>query len=501
MKRSIISTVYGFIALVAMTASCTSFLAEEPKTFVSPQDYYNTEADMQAVVNGCYSGLNTVFDGLVGFSMSAHVLFEGLTGNYDRLGAGGGNLKSMGFELPYDTTSEGINENLWKGYYFSIENCNATIQALEAKNSDNCSVPQDTINKLLAEVYFLRAYYYYRLATIFGPVPYKTTSTTGVNDSALAPDSEEVILSGVVKDLESAEKLFGDMAMTRTDGHISLGATKSLLAKVYLTMAGYPVQKTECYKLAYDKAKEVVDSKAYSLFDDYAKLHDEAYENSGEIIFAIQREAEHASSNMTCYTAPVEPSVCANSTNGGAFVPTASFYASYDDADARKTAFFFTEYAGQAFARPYVFKYFNAASKCIDEGKDGLDYIVIRYADILLVLAEAACAGGSTSDAAALAAYQQVHGRAFAGSAAPSSLSQDDVLKERIFELSSENQTWFDMTRTRRAWNASEKKMVNMIGYSPDGHATINGYAFQESDVYIKYPAREERYNPNLKRP
>ena len=500
MKRSIISATSCFIALVAMTASCTKFLTEEPKTFVSPQDYYNTEADMQAVTDGCYEGLTCVFSGLVGFSMSGHVLFEGLTGNYDRLGAGGSNLKVMGFELPYDTTSEGINENLWKGYYFSIENCNATIEALEAKNSDNCEVPQATINGFLGEVYFLRAYYYYRLATIFGPVPYKTEKTTGVNDSAISPDSEETVLNGVVSDLLKAETLMEGQSMARSDGHVSLGAVKSLLAKVYLTMAGYPVQDSSCYQKAYAKAKEVVESGAFTLFDDYAKLHDIAAENSGEIIFSIQRDADYASSNMTCFTAPIEPSVCANSTNGGAFVPTAAFYASYDDADARKDAFFFSEYAGAKFDRPYVFKYFNAASKCIDDGKDGLDYIVIRYADVLLVLAEAACAGNSTTDAAAIAAYQQVHSRAFSGSAAPSSLTADDVLKERIFELSSENQTWFDMTRTRRAWNASEKKMVNMIGYSPDGHATINGHAFTESDVYLTYPEREVRYNPNLKR-
>lgn len=484
-----------------MSVSCTKFLTEEPKTFVSPQDYYNTEAEMQAVVNGCYGGLNCVFDGLVGFSMSAHVMFEGLTGNYDRLGAGGSNLKAMGFELPYDNSSEGINENLWKGYYFSIENCNSTIEALEAKNADNCDVPQAKINAFLGEVYFLRAYYYFRLATIFGPVPYKIGKTTGVSDTALAPESVATILSGCEEDLVKAETLMAGQGMTRSDGHISLGAVKSLLAKLYLTMAGYPVKDSGCYQKAYAKAKEVISSGAYYLFDDYAKLHDQAYENSGEIIFAIQREAEHAGSNLTWFTAPIEPSVCANSTNGGAFVPTAAFYASYDDADARKAAFFFTEYAGMPFARPYVFKYFNADSKCVSDGKDGLDYTVIRYADILLVLAEAACAGGTTSDAAAIDAYQQVHQRAFGTTIAPSTLSADDVLKERIFELSSENQTWFDMTRTHRAWNANEKKMVDMIGYSPDGHATVNGHAFTEADVYIKYPSREERYNPNLVRP
>jgi len=501
MKRSI-SIFFCSIALVAMVAtSCTKFLTEKPLTFVSPQSYYNTEAEMKSVVSGCYSGLSSVFSGLVGFSMSAHVMFEGLTGNYDRLGAGGSGLKVMGFELPYDTSSEGINENLWKGYYFSVENCNSTIYQLEAKLKDGSSqVSDEQIKYFLAEVYTLRAYYYYRLVTIFGPVPYKTERTSGVNNAQIPLDTEETIFNGIVSDLQTAESYMDGQPMTRTDGHISLGAIKSILAKVYLTMAGYPLKKTENYALAYKKANEVIASGAYSLFDDYSKLRNQAYENTGEVIFAIQREPEHASSNLTCFTAPIEPSICANSSNGGAFVPTAAFYASYEDNDARKTAFFFSEYNGQVFERPHVFKYFNEDSKCISDGKDGLDLIVIRYADILLVLAESACAGGTTTDAAALDAYHLVHSRAFAGAIKPASLSQDDVLKERIFELSSENQTWFDMTRTHKAWNANQKKMVEMMGYSPDGHATINGHAFTEDDVYISYPAREVRYNPNLVR-
>ena len=500
MKRNITSVILCFVALVAMTASCTKFLTEEPKTFVSPQDYYNTEEEMASAVVGCYSGLSCILDGLVGFSMNANVLFEGLTGYYDRLGANGSNLKAMGFELPYDRTSEGINGNIWKGYYYSIENCNATIAAIESKD-ETCTVPQAKRNAFLGEAYFLRAYYYYRLVTAFGPVPYKTTPTSGVADSQLAPDTEDVIYDGIVADLLKAEEMLAGQALARPDGHAGLGATKALLAKVYLTMAGYPLQKKECYAKAYEKAKEVVASGAFTLFDDYAKLHDQAYENTGEIIFSLQRDADFAGNNMSYFLAPVEPSICANSSNGGAYVPTASFYASFDDADARKSAFFFSEYNGVAFERPHLFKYFNASSKCVDEGKDGLDYTLIRYADVLLTLAEAACAGGTTSDAAALDAYQLVHGRAFAGSVKPSQISADEVFKERIFEFCGESQNWFDMTRTHKAWNANTKTVVGMMGYSPDGHATVNGHAFTEDDVYLIYPTREVRYNPNLVRP
>lgn len=74
-----------------------------------------------------------------------------------------------------------------------------------------------------------------------------------------------------------------------------MGAIKTLLAKVYLTMAGYPLQKgNEYYQLAYEKAKEVIDSGAFSLFADYKDLRALENENSGEHIFMIQREAQDA---------------------------------------------------------------------------------------------------------------------------------------------------------------------------------------------------------------
>ena len=503
MKRIIYSIILSVIVL-AMAVSCTDFLKESPKTFESPDNYFTTVDEMQKAVNGCYGtssqGLPCMFQGMIGLGMCGHIFIEGMTGYSDRPTAT--NYKDMGFILPIDATSDGYNQNFWKGYYMAIENCNSCIKGLEASEA---GVSESTRNSFLAEVYCLRAYYYYRLVTLFGPVPYKTTPTAGVEGSDLAPDTEATVFEGIVSDLENAERLGEKLAWSRGDGHIGMGAIKSLLAKVYLTMAGQPLQKTEYYAKAYAKAKEVVASKVYRL-GTYEDLRDPSMENGGEVIFAIQREGQHAGNPVSACLLPIsEPKVAKDVNNADALAPTAEFIAGFESTDARKDAFFsnqFTSYQGESVTtdRKYIMKYYDPAG--LENGQYGLDYIVIRYADILLTLAEAKVMadGGTTTDADAIAAFQQVHGRAFSTSSAPASLDFDTVFKERVWELCYENQTWFDMLRTRKAYDPVNKTVVNFIGYTAPGHFHVGSGAFTTTDLYIPYPVREKRLNPNLKR-
>ena len=181
-------------------------------------------------------------------------------------------------------------------------------------------------------------------------------------------------------------------------------------------------------------------------------------------------------------------------------MPTMTFYNSFADNDERKTAYFYTSYASSAdasvtveFDRPYIFKFFDESA--ISNGKSGCKFPLIRYADVLLTLAEAACEGGSTTDAAALAAYNAVRGRAISGSDVKS-ISANDVLVERFYEFCFEDQNWYDMGRTRKAFNPASKSMVDMLGYQAE---TCPG-PYDESYLYAPYPARDYALNPNLKR-
>lgn len=483
-----------------MTASCTKFLTEEPKTFDSPTIYYNNEQEMQSSVNGCYAGLESVFASGIGLALNGHVFFEGLTGLCWREQSGGNEL--MGFTLPLVENLDLVNANFWRDYYKAIENCNSTIEGIETSTAQ---VAEDTKNALLAEVYFLRAYYYSRLVAMFGPIPYKTKKTTGTANSALPLDSEETVLDGCIADLQHAEMLADKAAWNPANGHVGKGAIKSLLAKVYMQKAGHPCNDVACYELAYEKAKEVVKQNVYSLFGSYADLRNQANENVGEFIFCLQREAQERGNYLVGTVYPLtEPAIAQSVNGGGGFVPNQSFVDSFEEGP-RKDAFFFTEYPSFADPSvivkfpPHVFKFFDDSASALADLKCGMDYWIIRYADVLLTLAEAKTMadGGKTTNADAIDAYWQVRSRAVHGDTKPTTLTFETVFEERVKELAFENITWFDMVRARKAYDPLQDKVVDIIGHMAEGHP---GHPFTEKDMLLPYPYRERTYNPNLVR-
>ena len=492
MKR-IYNVIFVLVATVAMASSCTEFLTETPVRFVSPESFYQNESEIEQATLGCYVQIRPGLFENYGFAgCEPYFLYERLTGNVESSHGIGSNIG-----LPIND-SNSDTDIMWHYYYSSIENCNKTIEGITNSEYNDEALK----NRDMAECYFLRAYYYFNLVRFFGPIPYKTTPTTGVNDAALPCDTEETVLNGIVADLKEAERLFGDTALAVTNGRAGLGATKSLLAKVYLTMAGYPLQKTENYKLAYDKALEVVKSGAYSLFathDEWRKSMNKG--TTGENIFSAQCDKNNATSYLHRSLLPypvTTPEIATGQEYGGHMMPTLTLYNSFEDNDARKTAFFYTSYPGieegtAEFDRPYIFKFFD--EDAISDGKSGNKFPLIRYADVLLTLAEAACAGSSTTDAEAVKAFNAVHSRAVEGYST-AKITADQVLVERFYEMCFEGQNWYDMVRTRKAFNPGSKSMVDMMGYKAETCPS----AYDESYIYPPYPAREYALNPNLKR-
>jgi len=496
MKR-ITSILSVLVATVAMSTSC-DFLTEHPVTFVSPENYYNNEAEIEAATLGCYTAIRTSFFENYGFpGCEPYFLLERMTGNVQSKHGIGSNVG-----LPV-TSNNACTEIIWANCYSAIENCTGTIAGISKTKAE---IDESIKNRDMAEAYFLRAYYYFELVRLFGPIPYKTTMTTGVENAALPCTSEADVYAGIVADLQKAEQLFGiESAMAVTNGRAGLGAAKALLAKVYLTMAGYPLQKTECYQLAYDKASEIVASEEFELF---ASLNEWRLstnkETKKENIFSVQHQADNATSylhrSLLPYDYPID--IATGTEYGGHMLPTENFYNAFSDSDSRKEAFFYWSYPSKddasvtvSFVEPHIFKFFDETA--IANGKSACKFPIIRYADVLLVLAEAACKGGSTTDAKAIKAYSDVVGRAM-GSAfkAPTSISADDVLVQRFYEFCYEDQSWYDMLRTRKAFNTGSKTMVNMIGYKGETCPS----AYDESYLYMPYPEREYALNPNLKR-
>jgi hypothetical protein len=501
--KKIYSKISCLIAIVVIVTSCDSFLDEDPKTFLTPNSYFQNEGQIVAAVNGLYTFLDDIFDGDIEVNSQTFLFMEYLTGYGERPRGHGGQNLSQTVSMTV-AENNGYVEYLWRTAYTAIENCNSIIAGIESAGDGIIS--EDRKNELLGETYFLRAYNYFNLVRLYGPVPLKITSTTSLSDVEIGLTSEEEVYVQIDLDLTKAAELMENSPWTKTDGRVTKGAVKSLLAKVYLTMAGYPLQKgTEYYRKAYETAKEVYASNAFRLFDSYTELR--INENTGEHIWAIQREAENAGSPVHNAMLPypesdLAKSISKNGAYGGGLAPAQSFYDSYPAGDKRiaEMAFYYTEHDALdgsgiiPLGKPYIYKFWD--DDCASSGKSGANYSLLRYADVLLVLAEAKAQadGGTTSDADAVDAYFEVRHRALPSESKPASISVDDVLKERFWEICFEGQTWYDMLRTRKALNVTTGLIVNMIGYQTPVHSA----PFKTEDLLFPYPIREKRLNPNL---
>ncbi|MCS2949006.1 RagB/SusD family nutrient uptake outer membrane protein [Bacteroides sp. BFG-638] len=501
--KKIYSILCGLITLAVIATSCDAFLEEKPKTFLTPELYFQNEGQVVAAVNGLYTFLDDIFDGDIEPGSQTFIFIEYLSGYGERLRGSGTQDLAQANNLNV-AENNGYVQKFWETGYKAIENCNSIIEGIESMKEG--ILTQDKKNELLGEVYFMRAYYYFNLVRLYGPVPLKLTSTSDLSNVEIGLTSIEGVYDQIDKDMTKAGELMDKSVWTNANGRVSKGAVKSLHAKIYLTMAGYPLQKgTEYYQKAYAKASEVYKSEAFKLFDTYEELR--TSENAGEHIWSIQREADNAGSpvhgNMLPYPAPAK-AISANAVYGGALVPTMLFYNSYPTGDKRKDeqAFYYTEHealdksAIVQLGRPYIYKYWD--DEAANTGKSGANYTLLRYADVLLIMAEAKAQadGGTTADTDAIDAYYAVRKRALPTEAKPTSIKTNDVLKERFWEICFEGQTWYDMLRTRKALHAVTGQIVDMIGYQTPGHSA----AFKEADLLLPYPIREKRLNPNLKR-
>lgn len=496
MNRRIFLYIICGLAAIGSTVSC-DFLKEDPKTFLSPENYFTSENQIQAAVNGLYGYTDDIFDGDIEVGTNVFIFLDYLSGYGDRLRTASGLHLDQSRHLSI-TDDNTIIEKMWRSWYTAIENCNYTIVGIEASSAE---IEASKKSKLLGEAYFLRAWYYYYLVRLWGPVPLKLAPTTDLSNVEIPLSSEEQVYGAIVADLVQAEKLMAEAAMKGTDGHVALGAVKSLLADVYLTMAGYPLQKgSEYYSLAYEKAKEVKGE--FALEATYDAMRANTNTNSGEYIFSIQREPDLAGSPVHNAMLPYPEvlGISQNSAYGGAMAPTIQFYNSYDEGDKRveNQGYYYTEKNGVAIGQnPCIYKWWD--QNAADTGKSGVNYPLIRYADVLLCLAEAKAMadGGTTSDSEAIDAYYQVRSRAMPDESRPASLTFEQVYKETTWEMCFETQTWFDILRTRKVMDTRNGNIVNMIGATTPGHGEA---AFGEEDLLFPYPRREVRLNPNLKR-
>lgn len=501
--KKIYSNISRIIILMFLITSCDAFLEETPKTFLNPDLYFQNEKQAFAAVNGAYTYLDDIFDSDVEVGSHNYFFLEYMHGYGERMRGASTQDLAQANNLRVAENNSYV-QRFWESAYMAIENCNSIIEGIEGMKEG--TIGESIKNQLLGETYFLRGYFYFNLVRLYGPVPLKLTSTKDLSNASIELSSIEDVYSQIDADMTKAGELMENLDWTNSSGRVTKGTVKSMHAKVLLTMAGYPLQKgTEYYNNAYNMAKEVYKSGKFYLFDSYEELR--TVENAGEIIWSIQREADHAGNPLHVALLPYpEPAkaISVSEAYGGALTVTQLFFDTYPEDDKRKEegAYYYTQLEALDgsglvdLGRPYIYKYWD--QNAAETGKSGADLTLLRYADVLLMMAEAKAQadGGTTNDVDAIEAYYAVRKRAHPLEAKPTSITVDKVLQERFWELAFENQTWYDMVRTRKALHAVTGQIVNMIGYQTPSHTA----PFTEASLLLPYPIREKRLNPNLVR-
>ena len=503
----------GFFLTLLTTTSCKDQLEETPYDFYSPENLYKSQEDAEAAITGVYSELTDVGN----YDFFVKPYWEWLAEDEDHVAGASFALGGIGagnYQGDYKT------ERMYKGPYVLILRANSVLERVPGIEMDEVVKA-----RILGEARFMRAWAYFHLVRLFGPVPIRTTVVKSVTDTNIPRSSVEDVYKLILEDLTQAEVdvPYAGEPGAPVVGRANKGAVQALLAKVYLTMGSgslkgaqltvqggkdngfYTYNKSVVaghegfdsranYQLARDAAARLIASTKYSLFPGYMDLWQKANDNKVEHIWMVQTQPGSAIHGME-----LSHWFTAASLGGRGFLHMDdNFYHSFTrrtdtrilegvthrwfENNATNPNWLYYPREDSAFykdapgvARPatfsnkgYITKYFYPGKPFNSGGLDATNYPLLRYADVLLMFAEAENeVNGPT--AAAKDALNQVRRRSnkdapatfFDLSARNQQQLRSDIFAERGKELHFESNRRFDLIR----WGVY-LEVMNKIGTS-----------------------------------
>lgn len=491
--------------VLAITSGCSVFLEDQDPSSLSPDKFFTLPEHAEPAVNSGYENLR-FFSGGAGIFSANFQLLDALSGIARTETAQNSDLNNL-----YGFSYTGDNLHLsqwWRELYEGVANANLAIDGIT-----NIPPPfADAQRQLwLGHAHFLRALHYFYLVRLWGDVPLLTKPIKDRTSPDMFPSRAPAaaVYDQIVSDLLVAEA--SGLPAKDEAGRASLGAVKSLLANVYLTMAGFPLNKgAEYYQKAADKANEVITSAQYDLFPTYNEIHLRANKNKREHIFMVQYSVSaNVDNGIQPLLHPNIKDMSAYGTEVGTTVPTVAFFNSYEPGDKRtenQQGYFYTSYylggtgAVYQLNNPYIFKHFDREANGFPgtggSGRSDLNWPLIRYAEVLLTYAEAQNeVSGPTANA--IAAVKRIRDRAGLTTPALGAISKDQfrelVWRERWHELCYEGITFFDMLRLRKVYDEATNTFENFVGGT-----TGTGITLAEKHLLLPLPAADFRNNPNL---
>lgn len=459
-------------------ASCNKWLEEKPYSTYSTDTYFNTVDDATKAVLGVYEKLSdrTTY----GFYTSLIYDIDSDVGQMDGTGLSNDNRTLAHYNL---TPNHNYITDTWSTIYVGIDRANLVIEKIPQMDlfQNGTDAQRAELNRLLGEARFLRGLYYFDLVRFYGDVPLKLKYTEASDNLNLTRTDRDTIYTQIVKDMSFAETVIPVASQKAVDERVSKGAVQGVLARVYLGRAGYSLrqngttQRPANYKDYYDSAlvemKKVIESNEHSLntsyervFRNYCELTLEPKESMFEVAFYNATGADANSGYIGTWNSPV----CdANSPYGRAnsfYKTTPVFYKSFASNDLRRDVSVATfqilangtiqQYTGNNESKwaPGKWRRNWQGTSPKNPNNTDINWVLLRYADVLLMRAEAENEVYDGPTTAAYSAINQVRNRVGLANL-PAGLSKaqffDSLKVERLHELAFEGWRKFDLIR----WN------------------------------------------------
>ena len=442
-----IKTILAIFILFVSAISCDDYLNLRPQDGIVRDEFWKTKEDIQAAVIGIYSSLLTSPPGVSDLTMTQYLFMhgelrggmvvEGLNVTEDQRDILETNV------LPSNTLTD------WAVFYRTINFCNTVIDLAPAVKNQDPTLTQTQLNHFLSEALAIRAYLYFTLARTFRDVPLKLTATLSDNDNFQLPTSPQAeVFAQVIKDLKLAEEYavddYGNTASNK--GRITKYTINAMQADVYLW--------AEKYQEAYDATKKVTDSQKFKLVEtnSSATFFNSIFAkgNSTESIFEFQ----YTTANLGPFY-----SIFSLRPQFKAYALMMEEVYGYDPNDPIGRRDFRGNYASLIGATGEIYKFTglnNDEKKALQDSDT--HWFIYRYADVLLMQAEALARLGQGKDAITIITNLRLNRKALQqtemnpGEADTNGII-DYILAERAREFAFEGKRWYDILRIARANN------------------------------------------------
>lgn len=446
-----------FIVLVASVfTSCKKELNITPISSGTTEAFYQTQDDFIQASTAMYGSLRTYPDRLINLSetrsdnlYAASVLITQL---YDPINS-----------FKVDILSSSYVSNAWSENYNAIFRANILMEKLDERGS--VITTAGLKDRLRAEARFLRAFFYFDLVRYFGKLPIVTKTVSPLEAEQIPRSPVADVYKLIIEDLQHAIAVLPTTYTGTNVGRATKYAAQSLLAMVYMARSGPtygiegPGMGSNEWNLALPLLNQVINSGQFTLNPSYANIFSHTNQSptaNREAIFDVMYVSGFNNpvlgASFVSLTVPDAyfTSVLQKPAQlGGAGRPTSyDLYESHENTDVRKTFNYILHMSplGIPGNRPFVKKYLDPARVPVLINDWGINFIAIRYTDILLLKAECILNGAPGTQSEVDNIVRQVRLRS--GASTVSNVTLPQLYAERRREFSGEGTRWFDLQRS-----------------------------------------------------